>query len=141
MVEETERRLVRAGVRVGSGGAMDPEGTRFDWYDSRRSVNAYGERSVSTFRLPSDENGLGFGFGGGVGGGLARRGTSLTCEGDPFLFSGIEVPLIVGSSGDGGRVFCLDGGRDSDDSPASASGMVAISGGGVVGCSGTVNHG
>jgi hypothetical protein len=24
MVEETERRLVRAGVRVGSGGAMDP---------------------------------------------------------------------------------------------------------------------
>ena len=129
MVEETKRRLARAGVRVGSGGVMDQEGARFDWYDSRCSVHACRERSVSTFRLPSDENGLGFGFGGGVGGGLARVVTSLTCEGDPFLLSGIEVPLRVGWSGDGGQVFCLDGGWDSGDSPASVLGMVGASGG------------
>ena len=71
MVEETERRLARAGVR----GAMDLEGARFDWYDSRCSVYACRKRSVSTFRLSSDKNGLGFGFGEGVGGGL-RSGES-----------------------------------------------------------------
>lgn len=133
MVEETERRLVRAGVRVGSGGAIGPEGTRLDWYDSRRSVNVCGERSVSMFRLPSDENGLGFGFAGG-------RGVSLLCEGNSFMFSGIEVPFRAGWSGDGGRVFCLDEGRDSDDSPVSVSGMCVASGGSAGGCSGTVNH-
>ena len=121
MVEETERRLVRAGVRVGSGGAMDPEGTRFDWYDSRRSGNVRRERSVSTLRLPSDENGVGFEFGGGVAGGRARRDVWLPCEGNS-LFSGVEVPFRTGWSGDGGWVSCLDGGRDSDDSSVSASG-------------------
>jgi len=92
MVEETERRLVRAGVRVGSGGGMDPEeGIRFDWYDSHRSVGGRRDRSVSIFRLPSDENGLGFGFGGGVAGNRAGRGVSLSCGEMPFLLSGVEV--------------------------------------------------
>ena len=70
----------RAGVRVGSTGAMDPERIRVDSYDSQRST-------------------------------------------------------------EGGCSAWIDGGRDSDDSPAGPSGMVAASGGGVVGCSGMVNHG
>ena len=133
MVEETERRLVRAGVRVGSGGTIDPEGTRFDWYDSRRSVSRRGERSVSMFILPSDENRPAFGFGGGVEGGRPGRGVSLSCEGDPFLLSGVEVPFKAGWSGDGGRVFCMDGGQDSGSSSASASAKGVRSGGSVGG--------
>ena len=133
MVEDTERRLVRAGVRVGSGGTMDPEGTRFDWHDSRRSVSRRGERSVSMFMLPSDENRLAFGLGGGVEGGWVGRGVSLSCEGHPFLLSGVEVPFRASWSGDGGRVFCLDGGQDTDGSSASASGKGATSGGSASG--------
>lgn len=140
MVEATERRLVRAGVRVGSGGTIDPEGTRFDWYDSRRSVSRLGERSVSMFVLPSDENRLAFGFGGGVEGSRAGRGVSFSCEGCPFLLSGVGVPFRAGWSGDGGRVFCVDGGQDSDSSSASTSVNGATSGGSVGGRSGTVNH-
>ena len=102
---------------------MDLEGARFDWYDSRCSVYACRKRSVSTFRLSSDENGLGFGFGEGVGGGLV--GTSLTCEGDPFLLSSIEVSLIKSRLVWRRRAgVLLDGRWDSDDSPASVSGMV-----------------
>ena len=128
IVEETERRLVRAGVRVGSGGAIEPEeGIRADWVDSRRSVGGRGGRSMSMLRLPSDENGLGFGLGGGVTGGRAGRGVSLSCDGDPFLFKGVEVPFRAGWSGDGGR--------DSDGPAASASGKGAASGRGVGGCS------
>jgi hypothetical protein len=46
---------------------------------------------VSMVRLPpSDENRLAFGFGGGVVGGRAGRGVSLSCEGNPFLLSGVK---------------------------------------------------
>ena len=133
MVEDTERRLVRAGVRVGSGGTTDPEGIRFDWHDSRRSVSRRGERSVSMLMLPSVENRLAFGFGGGVEGCRVGRGVSWCCEGHPSLLSGVEVPFRTGWSGDGGRVFCLDGGPDTDGSSASAPGKGVTSGGSASG--------
>lgn len=140
MVEETERRLVRAGVRVGSGGTMDPAGTRFDWHDSRRSVSGRGERSVSIFILPSNEDWLALGFGEGVAGSRAGRGVSWSCEGNPFLLSGVEVPFRAGWSGDGGRVFCVDGGQESEGSSAIASEKGVTSDGSVGVGSGTVNH-
>jgi len=93
VVEEIERRLVRARVRVGSGGAMDPAGTWFDWHDSPLSISRRGERSLSMLMLPSDEKRLAFEFGRGVADGGAGRGISLSCEGNPFTLSGVEVPF------------------------------------------------
>jgi len=107
---------------------MDPAGVRFDWYDSRRSVSGRGEGSVLMLMLPSDEGGLASGFGGVVAGGRAGRGVSLSCEGNPFLLSGVKIPFRVGWSGDGGRVFCRDGGEESGGSSASASGKGVASG-------------